>query len=94
MAVIWKYELFASHNEFVVPKGATVVSLGAQAGQPCIWMRVPNPDAPKVQRRFVLVGTGHEFDDATHLRFGGTVIMGAPTHLVWHVFEDRRGAEQ
>lgn len=91
MGVIWKFELPFKATEISAPEGAQVVSLGPQAGYPCIWMRVPDPEAPKVRRQFVLMATGEEFADYPSFVYGGTIIMGQPTHLVWHVFEDRTG---
>lgn len=93
MSVIWKYELPFKTTEVSTPEGAKVVSLGPQAGYPCIWMRVPDPEAPKVCRQFVLMATGEQFADYASFVYGGTIIMGEPSHLVWHVFEDRTGQQ-
>lgn len=93
MSVIWKYELFNQHTELSVPEGATIVSFGKQAEYPCLWMRVPDPHAVQVRRWFVLVPTGQDITDGSRFLYVGTIIMGEPSHLVWHVFEDRAGQQ-
>ena len=41
-----------------LPKGAQILTVQVQRGEPCIWALV-DPDAPKEKRHFVLLGTGH-----------------------------------
>lgn len=80
---IFKYELPVEDNVTVsMPKDARIISAQSQRGAVTIWAEV-EPDAPRVNRRFRVVGTGHRFD-GTGLRHVGTVQAGL---FVWHVYE-------
>lgn len=87
---IWKFELPVEDEPSVrMPLGAEVLTVQTQAGKPCLWALV-DPAAPKHDRRFRIVGTGHPFDDADAHRYIGTFQMHGGA-LVFHVFE-RNGA--
>lgn len=81
---IWKFTL-EPVCELQMPEGATVLSVGVQGENICLWAMV-NPDAPKVTRSFVGFGTGHEVTDATCLEFIGTALLHGGS-LVFHIFE-------
>lgn len=42
-----------------VPRGASPIRVEVQKDQPCLWVFVPDTEAPRVSRRFAVVGTGH-----------------------------------
>lgn len=83
----WPHQSFTPHErtEFAMWPGAKIIHVGIQDGIICLWA-VTSPEALKVWRRFVLVGTGWVSDDIDAARYVGTV----HTHdgrLVWHIFE-------
>lgn len=79
---IWKFVLDGPNPNVAMPAGAQVVAFGEQDGRLTLWAAV-DPTAPRVPRRFTVVGTGWEFPaTAKHL---GTV--QAPNGLVWHLME-------
>lgn len=83
---IWKFPL-ARPGDFAVlevPEHGACVHVGPDPdGRNSLWMRV-FPNAPLVQRVFMVVGTGHPFSpSAVSL---GSFIDG---RFVWHVLELR-----
>ncbi len=83
MKQIWKYKV---ENVIEIPKGAEILSVQIQNGQmfnACIWVKV-NPENELEKRKFVVIGTGHSFDD-TNMKYIGTYQDGP---FVWHLFED------
>lgn len=50
MSVIWKFPV-RPDSAIELPKGATILSVHVQHGQPCLWALV-DPSAPKEWRRF------------------------------------------
>jgi hypothetical protein len=65
----------------MVPTGAVVRKVAMQGACPCIWMEVQT-DAPVVERRFRIFGTGHDIPDGF-----GYVGTAFDEPWVWHVFE-------
>lgn len=62
MRTIWKYTIpFPPHDIFTlqIPRGAKPIRVEVQHGQPCLWMFVPDTEAPKSTRNYAVVGTGH-----------------------------------
>lgn len=60
---------------------AVLAGLDPATGGPALWIEL-NPDAPRVERRFIIHGTGHEIDeDETHV---GSLI---DRDFVWHIYE-------
>jgi hypothetical protein len=80
---IWKFGLEGHDPVLAMPAGAEVVSFDLQDGQATLWAMV-DPAAPRVQRRFHVVGTGWVFESPVTYR--GMVQM--PNGLVWHLLED------
>ncbi len=79
------YKYLLSLNGIVqMPEGAQVLCVQAQREQPCIWALV-NPDAPKVERHFRIVGTGYLFNEPSYTYVGTFQLSGGS--LVFHVFE-------
>jgi hypothetical protein len=83
---VWKYEV-GTFGLFSVdmPEGAQILAVQEQDGAGHIWALV-DPNAPRVFRDFLLVGTGCAIDDSFRVEHVGTFqqVNGA---LVWHVFE-------
>lgn len=82
--VIYKYELnFKSVTTIEMPKSAEVLTIQMQNGIPCIWAKL-NPDQEKQLRTFMLIGTGHSFEDFGNLNYIGTI---QDSYYVFHCFE-------
>ena len=81
---IWKYTL--GHDvgmvRVAVPKGGIIRSVGLQYGACTMWIEV-DPHAPTEQRRFEIVGTGHEIPLLATV-YCGTVMVDP---FVWHIYE-------
>jgi len=85
---IWKYTVPAIHRSghscLPMPRGAKVLSVQVQGTAPVLWAMV-DPDAPKEERFFQIVGTGWDFDP-TGFDFVGTFQCDGGG-LVFHLFE-------
>jgi hypothetical protein len=83
---IWKYALkITDCQNVLMPCGATILSVGEQAENLCLWALV-DPEREKCTTLILIYGTGHPFpeDEESRSRFIGTVQVGP---LVWHIFE-------
>lgn len=86
---IWKFPLeIVDEMAIEMPVGARLLTVQVQGGTPTLWALV-SPQAPKVQRRIRIIGTGHPLRLADDLSYVGTVqTIGAyGGDLVWHVFD-------
>lgn len=93
MRRVYKY-VFQIEDEvqLMMPRGAEVLHVDSQSGvTPCIWARV-DPEADLEQRRFRLVGTGHDLPDTVRpdgyprlMHVGSFQLAGGA--LVFHLFE-------
>lgn len=90
MRSIWKFKV-DPEKPVEMPAGARLLSVAFQGDDLCVWAEV-DPDAPKVQRRFTVVGTGHDLPSAPG-EFVGTAhtdgiagIFGFGA-LVFHVYD-------
>ncbi len=86
---IYKYDVPVDDklHEFDIPKGGRIVHIQSQSGFDSVqfWAMV-NPHAERVDvRRFLVVGTGHDFGN-TFYHVGSTVVLGGK--LVWHLLEE------
>lgn len=77
---IWKYKLT---SPIEMPLDAKILTIQMQGNEPHIWALV-NPKNETETRKFVIIGTGHNFDDNT-FKYVNTYQEGP---FVWHVFED------
>lgn len=68
-----------------MPEGATILCVETQGEQPCMWALV-DPDAPELNRKFRVFGTGHPVYDAEMLKFIATYQLQGGA-LVFHIFE-------
>lgn len=78
---VWKFDL-QPECTLKVPKGAKCLTVQMQSGVPFLWMLV-DPEAPIENRRFVVLGIGHE-GEVDYSGYVGTWQAGS---LVWHLFE-------
>ena len=87
MKTIWKFNVTQALIEPItleLPGGYEILSLQVQNGHICFWALV-DPEAPKLESRFAIYGTGHDVP-AEPGEFIGTVQMFGG-NLIWHVFE-------
>lgn len=93
MKTIWKFTLklgVGGLNDFWMPRGATILSLQVQRGEPRMWALVE--DTNEVEKRsFRIVGTGHELPAASddielYAHFVDTFQV-SDGDFVFHVFE-------
>lgn len=86
MKTVWKFPLQVTKLTVVeAPADAPVrlAALDPASGAPAVWLEV-DTEAPRVERRFRIHGTGHEVDeDEQHV---GSM---ADRSFVWHVYERR-----
>jgi hypothetical protein len=93
MRKVYKFELLPDDRTYDIHQGAALLSVGmsfygTKGSRPTVWM-LCDPEAPKVRRGIVVVGTGHPLpDEIDALAFVGTfqVVEGGPP-LVFHVFD-------
>ena len=84
MKSIWKFQLFPAQPVVYLPRGARVLSAGAQEDNIFVWAAV-NPEAEKVPRIIRVYLTGSVIaENLQDLTFVGTVFVG---YLVFHVFD-------
>ncbi len=90
---IWKFPIPDGFSLSIeMPAGAEILDIQVQHGAPVIWALV-DTSAPRVLRRFEIVGTGWDLyewdlDETSATDHVGTYQM-AGGDLVWHVFEVR-----
>lgn len=88
MMKVFKYIIEQKDSSITMPKGAKVLSVQNQYHKPCIWA-LCNPDAPKVQRRFLALNTGDALPSSLDLTFLATVQLHGGDTVV-HIFEVER----
>lgn len=82
--VIYKYSItHKSVQTIELPIHSQILCVQLQFGKPFIWVRIPNPEAPTIERTFEFSGTGEEIDN-TIRQYIGTWQEGP---FVWHLFE-------
>jgi hypothetical protein len=84
MKVVWKFPLHLSAGESasrVMPKGSALVRFAIQDDVPTLWC-LCDPEAPKEDRYFIVVGTGHPLPE--DCKYIGSTDHGP---FVWHAFE-------
>lgn len=89
MNTVYKYplrEAIGNVNAIGMPEGAKIIHVGLDPnGACCLWAEV-NTLRFLVQRKFVIVGTGHSLDDPIFdpSKHVGSLV-DAP--FVWHIYE-------
>jgi hypothetical protein len=86
MKQVWKFVLSGTLGNYLMPKGAQLLSVAEQRGDVCLWALV-DPSAPKECRILSVVGTGWDYSPSLNAKFIGTVLLDHGT-LVFHVFEE------
>lgn len=98
MRTIWKHSvpvdspLVGVKGDFslALPAGAVVLCVQTQGGEPYVWAEC-DPEQPKVERKFRLVGTGHPMPEpVSALRYIGTFQLHEG-HFVGHLYEQLEG---
>lgn len=84
MNAIWKFPLKPDVQEIAMPRGAEVLAVQTQRGEPQMWARV-DPDAPMEARMFAVIGTGHPMPEPVG-DYRGTFQL-PDVGLVFHVYE-------
>lgn len=88
--VIYKYPIQPADVLLLdMPQGATLLTVQIQDHQPFLWASVI-PGAPVETRRFRLIPTGRDYDDAKLVYLGTFVIAKEGPALVFHLFEETR----
>ena len=73
---VWKFELpIADNIKIQLPEGAKQLHVAAMSNQSLNLWALVDVDAPFVDRKFSLRGTGHPADGLENVPFIGTVIM-------------------
>jgi hypothetical protein len=89
MNAIFKYPIMADGSLVIaLPKGAKILDVQAQHGNPFIWALVDD-EAPKEKRVFEIYGTGHPIKNITEptaREYIGTFQLNGGS-LVFHLFE-------
>ena len=82
---IWKYEINIGKTKRDIPSNATILSVGLQGNNICVWALV-DTEARTSERTFYVYGTGWDIEESVeYLSCIGTVQDN--NGLVWHVFE-------
>lgn len=79
---IHKFEAIPQGVEIEIPSNAEIIHVAEQHGTVMFWAKI-DAAKEKVRRTFVIVGTGHEFDDKL-VRYWGTAMLDG---FVWHLME-------
>ena len=82
---IWKYPIKLGPQTIDMPKGSVIRHFALQNDIPTLWVEVDS-SAELVPRNFIIVGTGHTFEN-TSLTYIGTVV-GHEGVFVWHLFQE------
>lgn len=83
--VIWKAVLAPGLNNYPLPKGAKLLSVAMQRGQPTLWFLCNPRETERETRMLLLTGTGHDFG-AMPFHFIGTMLTEDQA-FVFHVLE-------
>lgn len=73
-----------SEQSLSLPSDAKIRSIQVQQDTICIWYEFePNIERLDIKRTFLIIGTGHKFNEQ-NLEYIGTVLNGP---FVWHIYE-------
>lgn len=82
---VYKYPLPMIDEVHVdMPRGARVLKVGVQNGEPFVWALV-DTEAPMSPLRFSIRGTGHDCSAVLSMKYLDTIML-ANDMLVFHVF--------
>lgn len=84
MKRIYKYPISVDDEISIkIPKGAVILTVQIQKGEPCIWALV-DPDKEETERHFYLYGTGMTVTHAEVYIGSFQMLNGS---LIFHLFE-------
>jgi len=73
-------------TEVEMPSHSEIRKVAMQANSVCMWAQVDNEVKGRQTRKFIMVGTGREFDACEYGEFVATFF---DSQWVWHIFEGR-----
>lgn len=83
---IWKYELKVTDiNRLELPKGANILCVQLQSGQPCLWVETNSLESHKEVHVIETFGTGHKLDESPRKYIGTYQLQNGA--LVFHVYQ-------
>lgn len=87
-ATIWKYVLVPGSNRISLPRTSKPLSIGWQGMDLFMWVLMPDPGFAhqRIERKFLVVGTGDTFERLGTDEYVGTAECGR-NGTVAHVFE-------
>ena len=81
---IFKFELKITDRQLLfLTEGATVISIGNQRGNLCLWVLL-DPEATTKPITIAVIETGHPINKDTKMKHLGSAVIEP---FVWHVFE-------
>ena len=84
--IVWKYDIPIQNNfTLKMPFEAEILHFGVQYGKAKLWVLI-DPLEKKIERRFRLAGTGHEYIQEG-LKYIGTIKIEDDT-LIFHLFSE------
>ena len=88
-AKIWKYDFPITDTFFLeLPNDSLILKVECQQDIACMWVLFGTKNQDDIiRKRFILVGTGHEFDYNIELEHIAT-FQQYNGQLVWHLFLD------
>ena len=88
---IFKYTLdLVAEQVIAMPKGASILTVRVQSGQPVLWALADETQAQSVLRKLAIHGTGEPIGPGKAQRHVGTFQAGEDA-ATWHVFEASLG---
>jgi hypothetical protein len=72
--------------EVKMPGNATIREFHMQGHDVCVWAQVDNEVKGRQVRKFLMVGTGREFDACKYGTYLATIF---DKQWVWHLFEEK-----
>lgn len=82
---IWKYTLSETISTVLIPKGSKILTVQLQFNEIAIWALINDTETEKEERKFQIIGTGHNINHGPG-DYIGTFQMNGGMY-VFHVFE-------
>jgi hypothetical protein len=84
---IWRYEVPVDDHWHTHPLSGQIVHVSAQRPDVVEFWAVHFPDAPQLERRFHVFGTGQPIPDNARKHIGSVEVHAPLGRLVWHLME-------
>lgn len=92
--VIHKFKVDIGYRTALgLPQAALIVSVAQQGADVLLWVQV-DTSAPKVERVFLTVGTGHELPELPNTAYCHVGTVHDTQGFVWHIFEECKYANK